>query len=281
MNSTETRSTFRFQQRFLFLELPLICVIIAILILSWLPYMVSFISFDSIVRSAMRATLYLNITVFSLYFFFRLIKRELRKTEFIITNERLIKKTTYNISVVPLAEIISIRFVPIPLLRGYLQIKTSKSRILVPLFIENLTGFAKKLQINSVNCGKKDVFGNSFKLFHKMSAIYDLAYRRSVSIFYPLIGISLFSIIVNLIIAGKLWSMPLIPLLLWTMCGLAFPLLALLLSNWRINEHLLKNLTSDTESIAHLYRSEYLLGGLLIFFLYLFFGIFFRTIFAG
>lgn len=276
MTEPESRKTFRFQKRFLYIEILFLSAVSIFLIASWLPTILTYIVYDMVVTSALRAALYLDITAAAGIFLFFVIKKEVMKTEFILTTDRLIRKSPYRITVVRFSEIVSISFIPAPLIRGFFRIKTTQSSLRIPLYLDNMTDFVDSLStLLQISAG---VTLNNMESARTRAIVYRNSYQRSLRAFYPLFAVTIMTVVGNAFIAGKLWELPLVPILFWAMCGLAFPLFAYFLADSSINRRCRKHPVSGTASYlspAH----DYLQYGLLVGILYLISGILFRSLF--
>jgi hypothetical protein len=106
--------------------------------------------------------------------------------------------------------------------------------------------------------------------------VFQNSYDRLKPAFYPLIGISISIFFINILIASIIWDLALIPLLLWSITGAYFPIIAYAIADWNINR---KIKMTGQGKYAYDFDVEYLFSGLLIFTLYLITGILFKAFF--
>jgi hypothetical protein len=276
MNSQD-RLSFTVQKRFLYPEIILLSLIGVIFIFSWFPAIFSILAYGALIQSALRAATYLNATAIALLLLYHFVKKELRKIEVVFMDERLILKTAYKVTTIRISEITNLRYKKIPFLKGLITVIAKDASIAVPLCIENCKEFTSTLMNVLTDLNKTDVFDmNSNRLLLEDVTVFQNSYNRLKPAFYPLIGISISIFFVNILIASIIWNLALIPLLLWSITGAYFPVIAYAIADWNINR---KIKLTGKENYADDFSVEYLFSGLLIFTLYLITGIFFKAFF--
>ncbi len=268
---------FRLQPRFLYLELLFLYVIGSFCTISWFPLIFSILVYDGILRSAINASLLLNLTALIIFLLYRFIKSEMHRISFIITEDQIIKKGFSRTTSIRISDIKSLQYIRIPGIRGFLKLSTSDNVMKIPLCIEHTLAFIISLQ-NRLKGNPNDLTSiNDTQLFEDVKVFQD-SYQRSLKAFSPLILISLVLFFFNTIVAVKFWELALIPTLLFAMIGMFLPLIGYCIADVKINHSVRNLLRSDT---AEIYNSgmEYLYSGFLTFILYLLIGISFKAVF--
>ncbi len=277
MGESVKNELFRLQPRFLYLELFFLYAIASFCIISWFPPIISLLAYEGILRSAIKASLFLNFTAFVIFLLYRFIKGEMNRVSVIITDDQIIKKGFSRTTSVRLSDINNIQYVRVPGIRGFLKLSTSDNVLKVPLFLEHTITLISSLQSRLSENPNVLASINDTKLFEDVRVFQD-SYQRSLRAFSPLIQISLSLFIFNTIVAVEFWEFALIPTLLFAMTGLFLPSFGYYIADVKIN-HSVRNLfRSDTAEI-HNSGMEYLYSGFLMFTLYLFIGILFKAVF--
>lgn len=272
-NIPDNQINFSFQKRFLYLEIMLHIIIGSVFIISWFPAIVSIISYNVIITSAIRAAIYLNATAIALLILFLFFKKEISKYKVIVCTDKLIFKTPYKISSVSFYDITSINITTIPFIRGYLKITTEYKTLIVPLFVEQPEMLIRSVQDGISHCGKTGLLNDdSIKKIKKKLLNFEISYSRSVNSFSTLSRSCLYMIFINVFIAKEVWGTGLIPILLWAISGMFFPPVVYAFTEWK------NNLFSKTAPLL-INSEEYILSGFLLFPLYLISGILFRSFF--
>lgn len=272
-NIPDNQINFSFQKRFLYLEIILHIIIGSVFIISWFPAIISIISYNVIITSAIRAAIYLNATAIAFLILFSFFKKEISKYSIIVCTDKLILKTPYKISSVSFYDITSINIVTIPLIRGYLKITAENKTLIVPLLVEQPEKLLRSVQDGISHCGKTGLLtDDSIKKIKKRLLNFEISYSRSVNSFSTLSRSCLYMIFINVFIAKEVWVTGLIPILLWAISGMFFPPVVYAFTEWKIN------LFSKTAPLL-VSSEEYILSGFLLFPFYLVSGILFRSFF--
>lgn len=277
MNSSQNVEVFKLQPRFLYLEILFLSAIAVLFIISWFPSVFSLLAYEMIIRSALRAAMFLNCTAVVLFLLYRHLKSELRRFSVVLTEDQIIKSGISGSNKIRLSDITSIKYVRIPLLRGFLKLSTNDNTMRIPLFIEDqsqlLISLNKKVSGQFKIC---DIVSDTTLL--QDLAVFKDSSNRSLNVFPALIGISLSMFTLSTFIAIEFWDLALIPLLLFAMTSLLLPLLGYAIADYKISQSVRNFFRTDTATI-HNTATEYLYSGLLIFFLYLSLGILFKAVF--
>jgi len=277
--TSDTRRTFRLQKRFIVLETAAAVFVSGIIVLSWIPAALSFASYGVFLDSTVKAAIYINATTVIILLFMSMIKRELHRIEYILTNDRIIIKSPYRMVTVRFSEIRSVRILNIFPGREILKINSDNSPVRIPLFLEKNSSFLELLESGLMQQGKSEAIDTAeFSRAKSRSEIYYRDYLCSLKVFYPLVGFSIFLFLANILISELYWDMDLIRQLLWSVYGLFFPVSAYALCRWHINRTSFKN-SSDLSKRRVAGQKDYLIYGFISLLIFMISGICFRLIF--
>ncbi|HON12443.1 MAG TPA: hypothetical protein PLE24_16385 [Chitinispirillaceae bacterium] len=280
MMNTDTRKIFRLQRRFLYTEVIFTAVVAGVFVLSWIPSLLSFVTYGIIIGSALRAAIYLNSTIAALLFFMFFLKRELRRVEYIVTDDRIIRKSPYRISLIRFTDVLRINFIKIFPSKGFLVLYSNDGSIKVPLYLEELDIFLETLRKNLEVSGKASVLDlTGFRKAEGKSAVYMKAYRRSLDAFFPLIGFSFLVFAANFLIAEEFWGMDMVRQLFWAVIGLFFPVCAYAVYDWHLNHMSSSDASVNDSLISDNGRGWYYYYVFFSLVCYFLSGIFFRFVF--
>ncbi|HEX3020272.1 MAG TPA: hypothetical protein VHP36_08210 [Chitinispirillaceae bacterium] len=277
MDESLKNELFRLQPRFLYLEMIFFCVIASFCIISWFPPIFSLLAYETILQSAVNASVLLNITALIFFLLYKFTKNELRRFCIIITDDQIVKKGFSGTNAIRFSDITGLDYIRVPALRGFLKISTADSVLKIPMYIEHPTLFLTSLQsrLNDYSIISANIVGPQLR---EDVSVFQDSCQRSRRSFLPLIFISLFMFCFNTLIAVQFWDLALIPVLLFAITGLFLPLFAYYIADIKISRSVRNLLRTDS---AEIYNSgmEYLHCGLIIFILYLFIGILFKAVF--
>lgn len=268
---------FKLQKRFLYVEMLFFSSITSLCIISLFPAIFSILAYETIIPSAIRAAIFLNITAFILFMLSRIIKTEIQSFSIALTDDKIIKKGFFNTVSIQYSEITGFRYIKNMGFQRYLKISAVNNAVLIPLSIDKPIVF---VDILKSRMSKSILNPNSLldPRFHEDLKVFYDSYNRSLAAFHPLIIISIFLFFFNFVIAAQFWDLALIPVLLFAITGFIIPIVTYAIANNRIKKSLRNLLRSESPEI-HNANVEYLYSGLLMFIFYLSFGIFFKAIF--
>ncbi|MBN1576606.1 MAG: hypothetical protein JW913_08645 [Chitinispirillaceae bacterium] len=212
-------------RRFVYLELIVISLISALVIFAWVPAILSIFRYGTVLASALRAAIFLNITAVSLLLFHLFVKNEQRRVQFILTDEFLAYKSALGVKKIRLDDIHSVSLIRFPVSCGVMEVKSGQGTINVPLILQNISDLTELME---EACGRvagvRSVPQATWRRIHLLSAIADDAARRASAVFRPLLITSLAMLPAAVFIGAVYWDMSIIPLMLWSMAGLIVPL---------------------------------------------------------
>lgn len=272
-------TVFRFQQRYVFFELSVLWLMVTIFVISIFPPIISYLTYKEILRQALRATIYLNITAFAIFMLYRFIKRDLRQTQIGITDKTIILKRKDSISSLNIEEITRIRFIKMPFIRGFIQLESPSAVLALPLYIENLSGFIESFRSAFKTSANKNLLDSEITdQLIKESFVYSRAYQRSLKAFTPVLFLSLTICLTNAVIAEKIWEFRIIPKLIWAISGLALPIATYFFAEILVNTLIRKKFTHELNDPGISLRFLYILPALIALMVYFFTGITLRII---
>ena len=272
----EPRAIFKYQKRYLYLELTLSLIAIITLIVSWIPTLFTQLAYGMILPSALKAAFFLTCTVILAIAFFFLILKEIRKIEIIITDERLIIKNSYKLKVILFSEITSIKFISLPLHRGFLQIRSPNTSMAIPLYIENMEGLVQAIATGLVRYGSLDIFDKKVIADINVAAnIYKCSNQRARHALFPLLCASMILFFFSMIVSIHFWGIGFIQLLFWSCTSIFVPPLIFVCSDITLNSKMRKAITTQTATESS--QSTYLTVSIVVFLCYFFMGWLFKS----
>jgi hypothetical protein len=238
--ATETNLIFKYQKRYIYVEL-IITAITAILLFSvWSPNFYAKVTYGIFVPSAFRAALFVTSTIIAVIFLVKFFHKEILKTDIIITDERLIIKTPYNIKTVTFSEITSVEYLKVSLHNGFLKITTGDKTIRIPLYIDDMEEFVQAFATGLVRFGGSEVIDREcITILKEVSQICSTSYNRAQNAFVPLFLGSILLLVFNLIVALNFWELSFIKLLFWCSTSWLLPVIFYIISDQYLN-HLVK-----------------------------------------
>jgi hypothetical protein len=274
--TSESDDIYDYQRRFIFAETSVLSLFTATLLISWFPNIFSYIAFGVIIPNAIKAATYLSVTLFSLLFLLSFLKKELKNSKIILTDELVVKKKPYKITHVPFAEITGISIKRLPLLCSFLIIN-AKSRLVIPFIVADMTGLIDRIQTRLIENGKFNVNGTKIDQLKTDAAIHDFLYKISLKAF-PFVRRAMFlSCLIGIIIAYEYWEMAYLPVLLWGVAGLFFPPIAYSLACFFVKQKIKKAEPGKNTGYGPDFSSEFYAASLIAFVLYIIAGILFKT----
>jgi hypothetical protein len=234
-----------------------------------------------ILPQALRAAIYLNITAFAIYILYKLIKRELKQTVIGIQGTTIALKRYNRISTIECTDIIGLKYVQLPFVKGFLHLETPSATLSIPLYVENLKDFVSSFHTCIRDSGKSSLLDQqTFNQLISDSIVYQNAYIRSLSAFRPVIALSILLFSANSLIAKKMWELDLIPQLIWAITGLISPVVTYFISDLFINRIVKRQARLDEQFNKEWFFLQYRFWGLIALILYFFTGIAIRICFS-
>ncbi len=245
--TTETNYVFKFQKRYIYVELIITAVTAILLFSVWSPTIYAKVTYGIIVPSAFRAALIVTSTIIASIFLIKFFHNEILKTDIIITDERLIIKNPYNIKTVIFSEITSVEYIKVPLHNGFLKITSSEKTIRLPLFIEDMEEFVQALATGLVRYGHSEVIDREcLTILKDTSKICTSSYHRAQKAFTPLFLGSTCLLIFNLIVAINFWGLSFFKLLFWCSTSWLLPVIFYIISDQYLNLLVKKSVKTNT-----------------------------------
>jgi len=223
---------------------------------------------------ALKAASYLTGTsVMALVLLF-LVRREIRGSQVVLTDEGIIRKSPYKVITVGYEAFTSVTYKKVPGIRGYLRIGAEGGTLRIPLLMENASGLIGDLVrvLDNVNnrC-MKPADADRLRIEARRA---DEAHGRARKATGPLACALLTTVFFNLYVSVYHWDLMMSSVIAWGLIGFFFPLFAFYLAEHRyISETGLSGNTSRK-------KPDYLFYGFITFIIYCISGILFRNFFA-
>lgn len=277
------KKIYSYQKRFVYIEAPLYSLIGMLIIFSWFPTIMVFLAYGAIYPSAVRFGLFLDLTTIIVVLIISLIKSDLKKKIFAITDEAIIFKASEKIKPISFSDITLCKHMQS--FKEFIQITSSDKTIRLPFSINGIYDLILHLHERLIASGNSSVLDEPSSTSMINSAlIRKHAYQREKIAFLPLILSTFFLTFFNMIMAYKYWDFDIMPVIMWSIVGFLMPLNTFAFAEYLINQNM--NI-SDNKHINDLpiYKFKngttefYLLSSLLFLVIYLTIGILFKAFF--
>ena len=213
-------------KRFLYAELMLLSLISALMILAWIPAVLSLITYGSLLASALRAAVFLNLTAVTLILLVLFVKRELRRFIFFMTDEHLGVGTPSRNRKIRLAAVESVSLLRFPLGGGVVIIESGDGSLTIPLIFENCYDLFTGLR-EVLNRNKPDIStATDWETIRRACSLSEMAAHRAEKVFTTILTACIAMLPVGFLVGAVYWNMSVVPLMLWSIIGPLFPIAA-------------------------------------------------------
>lgn len=213
-------------RRFLYAEVILFSLISTLMIFAWIPAVMSLVTYGSVLRSALRAALFLNITAVTLILFVLFVKRELRKVRIVLSDEHLVFQTSSHIRKIRLSAIESCSLVRFPLGGGILVIESGDGPLSIPLILENCSDLLARLRQYDLSRDTSTVNEARWDRIGIAGSLSAAAARRAEKVFSGVMTVCIAMLPLNVLVGAIYWNMSVVPLMIWSVTGPLFPFAA-------------------------------------------------------
>ncbi|MCX7727662.1 MAG: hypothetical protein N2053_12545 [Chitinispirillaceae bacterium] len=266
--------SFTLPEKHIYVEAISFSLVTSLIIIGWIPAIFSFLQYEEIIPSAWRALIFLNFTALMIFCAYLFLKKGLKKTVYVFTDEYIIFKSLFTLKEIYLGEIKKISFFPLPLSKGFISIEGEKEVIVIPLSLKNITSLVYRLEQIAIEFSipLSNYNWNELRIKAQFSEYHQ---NRASFIFKPLITTSILMLPFNFFVGAIFWDMSLIPLMLWSLTGSLMPILSYAISDLIINIRVekRKKIIEDAEE-----KRIYVWCGIGVFCFYLFFSIIYNAI---
>lgn len=216
---------FKLPRHFVFIEMVLFSLISTLMIFAWLPAILSIFTYNTVLPSALRAALFLNVTAVSLVLLILFMKRELRSVEFIINDEVIVRKGLTSLRQIRVSAIQTITMLKFPVTGGVIVIETPGGSLTVPLMLANISRFVTVLeQVCRHSEGAFRFSSTQLDDLMRIAKRTENRQQRASTMFGPLLSICITLLPVNVFVGAVFWDMSIVPLMMWSITGPLFPI---------------------------------------------------------
>jgi len=216
-------------------EQVFISLFYSLILIFWIVPFILNQRFATFQFSIFRISILMTITLLLASHLIRTLFDRLKGTFFVLTPEEIIKKTPGKTVAIPFADVCKITYIRFPFSNGYGILKSSDEKIRLPFLIDNLNDLLTHLENNLYIWKKESVVNkremDKFKFVAAVSKYVNDYLFRSLK---PLITITIYSTIVGMITAFRIWNLPPIEALTWTLFSIIYPLMSYLFIHYFI-----------------------------------------------
>jgi uncharacterized membrane protein YjfL (UPF0719 family) len=279
MSATDAKKVYNYQKRFIYIEAPLYALIITVLLVSWLPAFLSVVAYNTLYPSTIRFGVYLDVTVVIFLIIIGIVRSEIRKTMFLISEDAIVFKAPGKIRQIFFSDITLCKHIQTPLTEQ-VQIVSPEKSISLPFSINGIYDLILTINEHLITVGKTSVLDEKTNgAMISAACLRKFAYLREKKAFMPLVTSTLFLTVLNIFIAYKIWELDVIPIFMWSVIGFIVPLNVFTFAESLINKQVKKlecRINDDTH--AKIAQTNYIFSSILFLIMYLCAGLAFRFI---
>jgi hypothetical protein len=279
MSATDAKKVYNYQKRFIYIEAPLYALIITVLLVSWLPALLSVIAYDTLYPSTIRFGVYLDVTVIIFLVIIGLVRSEVRKTIFLISEDAIVYKAPGKLRQIFFSDITLCKHIQTPLTE-HVQIVSPDKSITLPFSISGIHDLILTINEHLITENKTSVLDEKTDGAMISSAcLRKFAYQREKKAFMPLVTSTLLLTVLNIFIAYKIWELDVIPIFMWSVIGFILPLNIFTFAESLINKQVKKlECRINDEAHAKIAQNNYIFSSIMFLIMYLCAGLAFRFI---
>jgi|GEM_PF-2290193 len=280
MGQNESKKVYNYQKRFTYLEAPLYSLITVLFIASWLPAAIGYSVYGHIYPSTIRFGVFLDFTILILIGIVILLKSELKKTMFLISEDVIILKAPGKLRQIFFSDIVLCKYAQ-TLFSEQIRIVSNDKTIELPFSINGIYDLVLTLNERIITANKSQTLdepepGSMICAAHMRK----FAYYREKQAFFPLIISTLLLTVLNIFIGYKIWELELVSVFMWAVIGFIIPINIFTFSEYLINREIKKSeKQADTITFEKSHMSTYIFSSLIFLLFYLCAGIAFKTVF--
>src|SRR5512133_1078101 len=224
MSATDAKKVYNYQKRFIYIEAPLYALIITVLLVSWVPAFLSVVAYDTLYPSTIRFGVYLDVTVIIILVIIGLVRSEVRKTMFLISEDAIVYKAPGRLRQIFFSDITLCKHIQTPLTEQ-VQIVSPEKSITLPFSISGIHDLILTVNEHLITAGKTSVLDEkTCGAMISSACLRKFAYQREKKAFMPLVSSTLLLTVLNIFIAYKIWELDIIPIFMWSVIGFIVPL---------------------------------------------------------
>ncbi|MBD3317751.1 MAG: hypothetical protein GF344_18340 [Chitinivibrionales bacterium] len=223
---------FTYQRYLLFVNYFAFRVIIGAIALSWLVPEALRWTDSILIGSTTRLSLYLTITFAALGGLIVRIGRELKNTVFIVTNDRLVFRTPSCVRSILFEEVERFRCRRVGWFAGYGELQGEKTTIRLPAVVRDLSGMVSLIRRFLDEAGRDSSYDRKeVEAFVLRSRVNDLSEERTFESMPSLLWIIVATTFFSFVVAFRIWQLPALTAIAWSLVGAVFPVASYLTAN--------------------------------------------------
>jgi len=279
MSPTDAKKVYNYQKRFIFIEAPLYALIITVLIVSWLPALLSVFAYGTLYPSTIRFGIYLDVTVIIFLVIIGIVRSEVRKTMFLISDDAIVYKAPGKLRQIFFSDITLCKHIQTPFTE-HVQIVSPEKSISLPFSINGIYDLILTINEHLITAGKTSVLDEKTGgAMISAACLRKFAYQREKKAFMPLVTSMLLLTILNIFIAYKVWELDIIPIFMWSVVGFIVPLNVFTFAESLVNKQIKKlECRINDQTHAKIARSNYIFSSIMFLVIYLCAGLAFRFV---
>jgi hypothetical protein len=202
------------------------------IVLSWVVPQILYWTDFVYLRSTTRLSLYLTFTLLALGMLVLRAGRELRDTVYIVTNDRLVVRTPTRVGSMLFEAVESFRYRRVAGLVGYGELRSGDTVIRLPAIIRDLSGLVSMVRRLLDEAGRDSVYDREeIERFILRSRVNDLSEERTYDAMPAVSLTALGAALLSFIVAVRIWHLPLLFAIAWSLLSGIVPAASYLVSN--------------------------------------------------
>jgi hypothetical protein len=176
-------------------------------------------------------SLYVTLTFLFLMIVRLIIARDMIRTEWVVTDTSIVRKSPARIVTVGFHRIIRFRFLHVPMLLSVGSIRHEAGAMFISFYMDNLAGFIADVRAGIDQSASPSVYdASNLEEYSRVARYMELRNDRLKRYMPSLLSSLVLSLCVSFVTALYLWHFPLVLTFLWTMIVLCLFLSAVLIA---------------------------------------------------
>jgi hypothetical protein len=176
-------------------------------------------------------SLYVSLTFLFLMIVRLIIARDMIRTEWVVTDTSIIRKSPARIVTVDFCRLVRFRFLHVPMLLSVGSIRHEAGTMFISFYMENLPGFIADVRAGIDQSASPSVYdASNLEEYSRIARYAELRNGRLKRYMPSLLSSLILSLSVSIVTALYLWHFPLVLTFLWTVIVLCLFLSAVLIA---------------------------------------------------
>jgi hypothetical protein len=228
------------------------------IVLSWLVPQILYWNNFLFIGSTTRLSIYLTFTLVAIGMLVLRVGRELRDTRFIVTNDRLVLRTPTTVRSILFEAVERFGYRRVVAGIGYGELRSGDVAIRLPAVIRDLSGLVAMVRRLLDEAGREGAYDRAeIDEFILTSRVRDLGEERTFAVMPTLVLIMGGMAVLGYVTPYRLWQIPLLLAIAWSLMSGIVPAVAYLVSNAVITQVISRRMRRGRQSAESLEPAPY------------------------